>query len=65
MLFRSLAAALCGEIALLKQGRVLAQGATEDVLTKANIRALYGVEADVRFHDRAGHLTVVPIARSI
>ena len=61
----NLAAALCGEIALLKQGRVLAQGPTEDVLTEANIRALYGVDADVRFHDRAGHLTVVPIARSI
>ena len=61
----NLAAALCGEIALLKQGRVLAQGSTQDVLTEANIRALYGVEADVRFHDRAGHLTVVPIARSM
>ena len=61
----NLAAALCGEIALLKQGRVLAQGSTKDVLTAANIRALYGVDADVHFHARAGHLTVVPIARSI
>ena len=61
----NLAAALCGEIALLKQGRVLAQGSTADVLTAANIRVLYGVDADVHFHDRAGHLTVVPIARSL
>ena len=31
-------------------GRVLARGATEEVLTAANIRALYGVDADVQFH---------------
>ena len=61
----NLAAALCGEVVLLRQGRVLAQGRTGDVLTAANIRALYGVDADVQFHQRAGHLTVVPIARSI
>lgn len=60
----NLAAALCGEIVLIKDGRVLAQGATGHVLTTANIRALYGVDADVRFHEGAGHLTVVPIART-
>jgi ABC-type hemin transport system ATPase subunit len=41
---------------------VLAQGPTGDVLTAANIRRLYGVDADVAFHPRAGHLTVVPLA---
>jgi len=60
----NLAAALCSRVVLLKEGRVLAQGPTETVLTQANIRILYGVEADVRFHERARHLTVVPIARS-
>jgi iron complex transport system ATP-binding protein len=60
----NLAAALCSRVVLLKEGRVLAQGATEAVLTEANIRTLYGIEADVRFHERARHLTVVPIARS-
>ena len=59
------AAALCGRIVLLRDGRVLAQGDTKATLTAANIRALYGVDADVQFHPRAGHLTVVPIARSI
>jgi ABC-type cobalamin/Fe3+-siderophores transport system ATPase subunit len=34
------------------------------VLTPENVRALYGVEADVREHDAAGHLVVVPIART-
>lgn len=60
----NLAAALCGKAALIKDGRILAHGATEDVLTASTIRQLYGVEADVRFHDGAGHLTVVPLARS-
>ena len=60
----NLAAALCTELVLLKDGRVLARGATADVLTSANVRALYGVEADVVLHPRAGHLTVVPLART-
>ena len=58
------AAALCGRVVLLREGRVLHQGVINDTLTAANIRALYGVESDVRFHSGAGHLTVVPIARS-
>ena len=60
----NLAAALCDEMVLLKQGRVLARGPTADTLTAANIRRLYDVDADVQFHARAGHLTVVPLARS-
>ena len=60
----NLAAALCDRVVLLKQGRVIAQGATCETLTHQNIRLLYEIEADVRFHDRAGHLTVVPIGRT-
>jgi iron complex transport system ATP-binding protein len=60
----NLAAALCERVVLLKQGRVIAQGTTEATLTAANIRLLYDVDADVQYHPRAGHLTVVPIARS-
>jgi iron complex transport system ATP-binding protein len=58
----NLAAALCQQIVLLKNGRVLASGPTSDTLTADNIRALYEVDADVQFHPLAGHLTVVPIA---
>ena len=36
---------------------------TDQVLTPANITGLYGVDVDVQFHVRAGHLTVVPIGR--
>jgi iron complex transport system ATP-binding protein len=55
---------LCTELVLLKNGRVLARGATAQVLTTSTVRTLYGVDADVEFHPRAGHLTVVPLARA-
>jgi iron complex transport system ATP-binding protein len=59
----NLAAAICDTLVLLREGQVIAQGATSDVLTPAMVQHLYGVEADVTFHHRAGHLTVVPVAR--
>jgi ABC-type cobalamin/Fe3+-siderophores transport system ATPase subunit len=42
---------------------VLASGNTSEVLTSAMVRQLYDVEADVRVHELAGHLTVVPLGR--
>ena len=60
----NLAASLCDWLVLVRSGRVLAQGPTRDVLTGAAIQQLYGVEADVQFHQRSGHLTVVPIRRA-
>lgn len=60
----NLAAALCQRIVLLKDGSVIAQGETATTLTAENIRRLYDVDADVQFHAGAGHLTVVPLARS-
>jgi len=59
----NLAAALCDRVVLLRHGRVMAHGTMEETLTAANIRLLYGVDADVQYHPRAGHLTVVPIGR--
>jgi ABC-type cobalamin/Fe3+-siderophores transport system ATPase subunit len=58
------AASLCRRLILVRNGRVLASGPTEDVLTPAAVRALYDVDADVHMHQRAGHLTVTPIART-
>jgi iron complex transport system ATP-binding protein len=60
----NLAAAICDDIVLLDQGRVLAAGTTADVLTPAHLRQLYGVTADVQFHAQSGHLVVVPISRT-
>jgi iron complex transport system ATP-binding protein len=55
------AASICDSLLLIREGSVLASGPPRDVLTSDHIRALYGVEADVQEHPRAGHLTVVPI----
>jgi iron complex transport system ATP-binding protein len=57
----NLAAALCTHVVAIRGGAVLAQGPTAEVLTPDGVRELYGVEADVRFHEAAGHLTVVPL----
>lgn len=58
------AASVCQELVMLREGTVIAAGPTAEVLTPRHIRELYGVEADVRRHEAAGHLTVVPIGRS-
>jgi ABC-type cobalamin/Fe3+-siderophores transport system ATPase subunit len=42
---------------------VIAAGPTTAVLTPANIRSLYGVEAEVQDHASVGHLVVVSIRR--
>ncbi len=60
----NLAAALCRRLVLLRDGRVLAAGPTEEVLTPAAIRDLYGVHAEVAHHARAGHLSIVPIGKA-
>ena len=59
----NLAAALCRQLILLRDGRVIAQGPTDEVLTPDTVRALYGVDADVQRHQLSGHLTVTPLAR--
>jgi iron complex transport system ATP-binding protein len=60
----NLAAAICDEVVLLSAGQVLAHGSVSEVVTPDFIRRLYGVDAEVEFHARAGHVTVVPIARA-
>jgi iron complex transport system ATP-binding protein len=57
----NLAASLCHSLVLLRDGRVLAHGPTREVLTAPTVQQLYGVDADVQFHERAGHLTVVAL----
>jgi iron complex transport system ATP-binding protein len=60
----NLAASFCTELTLLRRGRLLARGAPTDVLTPANVRALYDVEAEIVFNPRARRITVVPLART-
>ena len=54
------ASAVCHELVLLRAGRVIASGGVDDVLTAANVRALYDVEADVHRDEASGRVVVVP-----
>jgi iron complex transport system ATP-binding protein len=57
----NLAAAICDHLVLIREGRTLASGPTNDVLTPGNIRRTFDVEAEVSRHVAAGHLIVVPL----
>jgi iron complex transport system ATP-binding protein len=59
----NLAATICRELILMRDGRVIAAGPTNDVLTPDHVRLLYDVDADVHRHTATGHLTVVPLGR--
>src|SRR5688572_27676628 len=59
----NLAASLCDTLVLVREGRVLMQSPTNEILTSATVQQLYGVIADVAYHERAGHMTVIPVRR--
>ena len=59
----NLAASVCDTLVLVREGRVHMQGPTNEVLTSSSVEQLYGVIADVAFHERAGHMTVIPVRR--
>src|SRR5687768_9573715 len=47
----NLAASICRDLILMRDGRVIATGPTNEVLTPDNVRRLYDVEADVHVHE--------------
>ncbi|MDO8290147.1 MAG: ABC transporter ATP-binding protein [Parvibaculum sp.] len=57
----SLAARYCDELVLLNDGRVHAQGAPAEVLTRENMADVYRVHADIKVEGRA--VTVIPKAQ--
>ena len=59
----NLAASICRELILMRDGKVLAAGPTAEVLTPENVKRLYDVEADVHVNSETGHMTVVPVRR--
>jgi iron complex transport system ATP-binding protein len=59
----NLAASVCTELVMIRDGQVIAAGRTADVLTRDHIRALYDVTADVHQHAASGHLVIVPVSR--
>ena len=60
----NVASALCHELVMIRAGTVIAHGPTADVLTPANVRALYDVDVEIERHPRTHHLMVTPIART-
>lgn len=50
----NLAAAFCDALVVLHQGRVVAQGAPQDVLTPALLRTVYNVDATLVSHPTSG-----------
>ena len=55
------AAGLCDQLILLREGKIIASGPTESVLTAEHVRELYGIDADVTNRQKTGRLLVVPI----
>lgn len=60
----NLAASLCDSVIMMKSGRIIAHGPTRDVLTASAVSHLYDIDADVAWHERAGHLTITPLQRT-
>jgi iron complex transport system ATP-binding protein len=58
-----LAGTLCDSLMLIREGTVVANGPTDDVLTPDNVREVYGVDAEVIRH-ASGHRMVVPVRRT-
>ena len=58
------AASVCRRLILIRSGEMLADGPTANVMTPDLVRRLYDVEADIVFHERAGHMTIVPLGVS-
>lgn len=58
-----LAGTLCDSLTLIRDGAVVAAGPTDEVLTSENVRAVFGVEADVIRH-ASGQRVVVPLRRT-
>ena len=58
----NLAARYCDRLLMLERGRVYALGTPDEVLTPANIRRVYRVEAEVHRHPATGALQILPLA---
>jgi iron complex transport system ATP-binding protein len=55
-----LAGTLCDRLLMIRDGEVVADGETDEVLTVENVRAVFGVEAEI-IHRPSGQRVVVPI----
>jgi iron complex transport system ATP-binding protein len=61
----NLAARYCDSIILLKDGKIVALGNSEETLTSKNVKKVFSVDTIVKRHPITSELHVVPISRSI
>jgi iron complex transport system ATP-binding protein len=60
----NLASRVCGRLLMLRNGRVIASGDTERVLTPDMIRSLYGVDVEISRPPVVGRPIVIPVRQS-
>ena len=60
----NLAASLCDTLVLMQGGVLVASGPVQDVLTPDHVASIYGIRAEIGFHEAAGHMVVVPVGRA-
>ena len=56
-------ATLCDSLVLLRDGEVVAAGATDVVLTTEHLRRVYGVDTEISRHP-SGQRIVIPLRRA-
>lgn len=61
----NLSARYCDSIILLKDGKIVALGKSEETLTSENVKRVFSVDTIVKRHPITGELHVVPISRPI
>jgi len=57
----NLAALYCDRVALLKSGKIFAQGTPEQVLTYVNIKVVYDTEVYIGLNDITGKVHILPL----
>ena len=58
----NIAAQYCEKLILLNRGEIFCSGEPETVLTRDNIRAVYGIDVHIMENPLSGHPMVVPIS---
>ena len=61
----NLAARYCDSVILLKDGKIVAVGKSNETLTSENVRKVFNVDTIVKKHPVTGFLHVIPISRPI
>jgi iron complex transport system ATP-binding protein len=61
----NLAARYCDSIILLKDGKIVAVGKSDETLTSENVKKVFSVDTIVKKHPITGQLHVIPISRPV